>query len=86
MVTALPERGWRCHWCSRRLRRRQGHKGFHCLAEGRREVTYRHLHALPTPVSSAAATPAAPPHLRIHSFDYWETRITRWHPYPKVVN
>jgi len=90
VVTALPERGWHRPWCSRRLQRRLGRNGYHCLAEGRCEAIYRHRNAIqatpPWVVSSRRATTApTTPQLHIQTFDYWDTLITRWHPDPRVV-
>ncbi|WP_254968261.1 hypothetical protein [Cyanobium sp. CH-040] len=85
LVATLPERGWRRRWCIRRLHQQLARMGYHCLAEGRREAIYRHRHATPPAGVPRVEGPAAAPRLRIHSFDYWDTLITRWHPDPKVV-
>jgi hypothetical protein len=86
VIATLPLAPWRRRWVSRQWRRRLGRQGYECLALAGREGLFRHRrlrNALPVRATANAAATAAP--LRIHSFDFWDTLITRWHPDPKVV-
>lgn len=87
VITALPQAPWRRRWAARRLRRRLERQGYDCLARGGGEALFRHRRYRSTPAERAPATAASPPAaaLRIHSFDFWDTLITRWDPDPRAV-
>ncbi|MGL6135230.1 MAG: hypothetical protein ACRC1L_13740, partial [Prochlorococcaceae cyanobacterium] len=86
VIATLPQTPWRRRWAARRLRRRLAQQGYDCLSLGRGEGLFRHRRLRSAaPARGAADAAATAPPLRIHSFDFWDTLITRWHPDPKVV-
>ncbi len=86
VIAALPQAPWRRRWTARQLRRRLGQQGYDCLALLGQAGLFRHrrLRDGLAPGARADASPTAAL-LRIHSFDFWDTLITRWDPDPKEV-
>ncbi|MFO8236772.1 MAG: hypothetical protein R6U00_00675 [Prochlorococcaceae cyanobacterium] len=86
VIASLPQAPWRRRWAAGRLRRRLARQGYDCLAMTGQEGLFRHRRLRTAPAArTTASSSAPPPTLRIHSFDFWDTLITRWHPDPKVV-